>query len=149
MKTLLLDAGNSRLKWALHEAGELSQQGALTYERSALATQLDGVFGELLGSVGPLAGVTLCNVAGEEVEGILQETLSTHWIQNLPFNAGGSQSNTVPTIKNVTAQTEAYGVRCAYKQPAELGADRWAALVAARHHCSGTSCIIDCALKRS
>ena len=42
------------------------------------------------------------------------------------------------------AQVEAFGVRCAYQQPAQLGADRWAALVAARHHLDGPSCVIDC-----
>lgn len=144
MKTLLLDAGNSRLKWAFYEAGELSHQGALRYEWSSLAIQLDALIGRLLGEAGLLAGVTLCNVAGGEVEAILEEKLNVHWMQNTASDGAGAQTHTAPAIKKVVVQTEAYGVRSAYKTPDQLGADRWAALVAARHHCTGTSCIIDC-----
>lgn len=57
-----------------------------------------------------------------------------HWLQD----------DTPLTIENVVAQAQAYGVRCAYDTPAQLGADRWAALVAARVHVDGSSCVIDC-----
>lgn len=144
MKTLLLDAGNSRLKWALCEKGQLSQQGSLSYDWPLLAAQLGATFSKLFAELGPLAGVALCNVAGEKLAAILRETLSAHWSENQASGVQQVQVSPALTIKNVVAQSDAYGVRCAYEHPAQLGADRWAALVAARHICAGACCIIDC-----
>jgi len=47
------------------------------------------------------------------------------------------------TIDKVTAQAAAFGVTNAYREPSQLGADRWVALVAAHYHHQGPSCIID------
>lgn len=142
MKTLLLDAGNTRLKWALCEQGQLSRQDSLKYDWPSISTQLDATLGKLLTEVGPLAGVTMCNVAGEKFASALRALLSKHGRQHQSNDP--LQEDALLTIKNVVAQADAFGVRCAYKQPAQLGADRWAALVAARHYCEGASCIIDC-----
>lgn len=142
MKMLLLDAGNTRLKWALAEQGRLSGQGALLYEWPRLATQLDTVLGKLFDETKPISGVTLCSVAGEQLDKVLQKTVAT--LQEKRQSRGLDQECITLPIKYVRAQSEAYGVRCAYEDPAQLGADRWAALVAARHHLEGASCIIDC-----
>ena len=144
MKRLLLDAGNTRLKWAICEEGQLSQQGSLTYEWASLESQLDAVFSKLLVEAGPLDGVVLSNVVGKKFTEVLQKVLNVNRADGvLP---GGEQLKQSPpqAIENVTAQPNAFGVRCAYENPAQLGADRWAALVAARHYCEGASCIIDC-----
>lgn len=142
MKTLLLDAGNSRLKWAFCEQGQLSLQGALGYEWSTLADQLDAELGSLVSAEWPLAGVILCNVVGEKLEAAVRAMLSIQECKRQPHDR--VQERASLTIKKVVAQPAAFGVRCAYEQPAQLGADRWAALVAARHHCDGVSCVIDC-----
>jgi type III pantothenate kinase len=144
MKTLLLDAGNSRLKWALCEHGELSQQGGVEYEWPRLAAQLDASFTTLAVATGRLDGVLLCNVAGNKLEVVLRKKLATHWLPTDESAVHRVQETTSLTIKNVIAQADAYGVRNAYQQPAQLGADRWAGLVAARQHCVGLTCIIDC-----
>jgi len=144
MKSLLLDAGNTRLKWALCEDGRLSQQGALRYEWLSIADQLDATLGKLLAEAGALTGVTLCNVAGEKLAAVLQQKLLTDWNENSAAGDELVKENAALTIKNILAQPEAYGVKCGYENSAKLGADRWAALVAARHYCSGASCIIDC-----
>ena len=144
MKTLLLDAGNSRLKWALCEHGALSRQGGMVYERARLAAQLDAAFSALAAEVGPLDGALLCNVAGGRLDALLREKLATYWPARDASAAHQVQKTPSLTIKNVIAQQEAFGVRSAYKQPSQLGADRWAGLVAARHHSAGLTCIIDC-----
>lgn len=144
MKTLLLDAGNSRLKWALCERGALSQQGNIDYEWSRLAAQLDASFAALAIATGPLDGVLLCNVAGNKLDGVLREKLATYWPPTDKSAVNRVQETTSLTIENVIAQADAFGVRSTYQQSAQLGADRWAGLVAARQHCVGLTCIIDC-----
>ena len=147
MKRLLLDAGNTRLKWAICEEGQLSQQGSLTYEWASLGNRLDTVFGQLLVEAGPLDGVVLSNVVGKKLTDVLQEVLNVNRADGM-LPGGEPRKQSLPlAIENVTAQPNAYGVRCAYENPAQLGADRWAALVAARHYGiadgTGASCIID------
>lgn len=133
MRNLLFDAGNTCLKWALYEQGQLSHQQSLNYERQSLVEQFGASLDQWLTQAGTIDGVILCNVAGEEIEVALRTVLSKQF-----------QKNTALTIKNVNAQLDAFGVRSAYKQATQLGADRWVALVAARHHCDGLSCIVDC-----
>lgn len=110
---LLLDVGNTRLKWGLHDASGWHGQGAV------LLSALDGFEGVLAG-LGPIRRMLGANVAGAGVAGRLgvflaARGLATEWIQS---------------------QGEGFGVRNAYREPARLGADRWSALVGARalHH---------------
>ncbi len=128
--TLLVDAGNTRLKWALCSAGGFSRQGELAYDETHLSPRLAAQWDVL--SRHPVSAVVLSNVAGQRVhEAVLQ------WVNGL-------QETTPMTIETVEAQKQAFGVNCAYARPERLGADRWAGLVAARHHLPGASCIIDC-----
>ncbi len=110
---LLLDVGNTRLKWGLHDASGWHGQGAV------LLSALDGFEGVLAG-LGPVRRMLGANVAGAGVAGRLgvflaARGLAAEWIQS---------------------QGEGFGVRNGYREPARLGADRWAALVGARalHH---------------
>jgi type III pantothenate kinase len=110
---LLLDVGNTRLKWGLHDASGWHGQGAV------LLSALDGFEGVLAG-LGPVRRMLGANVAGGGVAGRLgvllaARGLAAEWIQS---------------------QGEGFGVRNGYREPARLGADRWAALVGARalHH---------------
>lgn len=130
MSVLLIDGGNSRLKWALCEHGEFLHQGLIAYQWPKLAAQ----FGEQWGGWLETAAVNklvISNVAGDRLTSALKQWLAEIRIQEL-------------AIDNVTAQAQAFGVQCAYRQPAQLGADRWAALVAARHYVKGACCVIDC-----
>ncbi len=138
MSVLLLDAGNTRLKWALCEQGQFLQYGVFTYEWSALPAQLQAQWGDLA-KKGAIKKLVLSNVAGDRFESLLRQW----WLGN------GSQEKalqeTVPlTIDIVQAQAQAFGVQCAYQQPMQLGADRWAALVATRHYIRGACCVIAC-----
>lgn len=106
---LLLDVGNTRLKWGLHDASGWQGQGAI------LLSALDG-FGDVLAGFGRIRRMLGANVAGSTVGGRLGAMLAARdlvpaWIQPQP---------------------EAYGVVNRYTEPAQLGADRWAALVGAR-----------------
>ena len=103
---LLIDAGNSFVKWGYHDGATwLSQQ------RAPLASFCANPLHYL---EMPPARVVISNVAGTAVQEVLLRALancSLHW---------------------VNAATSAHGVRNQYDAPAQLGSDRWAALIAAR-----------------
>jgi type III pantothenate kinase len=100
------------------------------------------MLGNFIDGPEPPSGVMLCNVAGEKLDKVLQDAVSS--FQEKRQSQGLDQESLLLPIEYVHAQAEADGVRCAYEYPAQLGADRWAALVAARHQLEGASCIIDC-----
>ena len=106
---LLLDAGNTRLKWGLHDGSGWQGQGAV-----ALA-ELAG-FADVLAGFGPLERVLGANVAGPEVAARLE----------------GFLTGRAPAPEWISSRAEAFGVRNGYLEPGQLGADRWAALVGAR-----------------
>lgn len=106
---LLIDAGNTRIKWARYE-GDWGGRG-------------DVPVGDVLhlaevwrGSDAP-SRVVVSNVAGAKVRSELALLLA-HWH--------------CPVIWVESRETEC-GVRNGYGDPAQLGSDRWAALIGARH----------------
>lgn len=127
---LLLDVGNTRVKWALlrgpyHRGVRFSAQGAL--ELAALSgrgTELR----RLIESLQPLAGIEACNVAGPGVERRLKSIARAAGLQALRFRRSAHA---------------AAGVRNAYAEPWRLGSDRWAALVGARaEHPGRALCLV-------
>ena len=107
---LVIDSGNSRMKWGLHEAGSWLAQGAVSNQELATLALRDW---QNLQRPSRVVGV---NVAGEaarvRVEGqIARWRLPVEWL--------------VPAAS-------AAGVTNRYTKPSQLGADRWACLVAAR-----------------
>jgi type III pantothenate kinase len=107
---LVLDAGNSRMKWGLHSGQGWVAQGATPNgEIGALAMR------EWQSLPRP-ARVVGVNVAGEAVR-LRIETALARW-------------RAAPVW--LTASAAACGVVNGYATPEQLGADRWAALVAAR-----------------
>ena len=122
MRTLLIDAGNTRLKWALVDEGRLSAH------RATLRSELPA-FAKWLARAPAVDRVVAVNVAGAPVERFLRAALR---------KAGG------PRPEFITSTRQAAGVRNAYARPERLGADRWAAAVAAWHRagCYRTVCAI-------
>ncbi len=114
----LIDAGNSRIKWAMLGAdGVLRAHGsvetaALRSNASALAPLFDAARGA------PLSRVIVSNVAGEAVRRAIEHGLSE----------GGTSGFSVEWFR---AATECAGVRNQYRDPGQLGADRFAALIGA------------------
>ena len=113
---LVLDAGNSRMKWGLHAGHGWVAQGATP----------NGEIGTLAlrewQSLPRPARVVGVNVAGEAVR-LRIEALLARW-------------HVAPAW--LTATAAACGVVNGYAKPEQLGADRWAALVAARRRGGAT-----------
>lgn len=115
---LLLDIGNSRLKWALLQGAyvrgrRFAAQGALDLTRPRGRAAL----GRLFELAGPAAGIVVCNVAGSSFERRLRAMARAAGVGALHF---------------VRSTHAAGGVRNAYAEPWRLGVDRWAALIGAR-----------------
>lgn len=105
---MLLDIGNSRVKWALVQAGEWLAEGvSMLDEADRLMDDWDRFT--------PPARVIASNVAGKE----RPRVLSAYW-----------QSRNVP-LHFMETNEECAGVRNLYEHPSQLGSDRWAALVGA------------------
>ncbi|WP_068808778.1 type III pantothenate kinase [Thauera phenolivorans] len=119
---LLIDAGNTRIKWRLvaprGEAGWIAE-GVLVHEEIA---SLRRVFRKHPG----IERVFGCNVAGPQVAG---------HVTNLAAAAGLTPEWLQPSA-------ECCGVRNLYDDPMQLGADRWAALIGARTVHAGAALVV-------
>jgi type III pantothenate kinase len=133
MSLLVLDSGNSRLKWALlrepYRRGEsFAARGVM--ELGALKST-HGVLGRVFEALS-VSGLTptlhACNVAGTAVEGQLR--------------AIARRSGLGP-IRFARSTAVGGGVRNGYGESWRLGADRWVALIGARHeHPKMDLCIV-------
>lgn len=122
---LLLDAGNSRLKWALLRNGHFEHGGVLDQTVEAIKELANAAWGHL---DAPEA-VVVANVAGEPLRRALNAWVKRRWKLTPDY---------------ITADVERFGIRNAYSEPARLGVDRWLALLAAREMFPGPLCVIDC-----
>jgi type III pantothenate kinase len=122
---LVVDIGNSRIKWATVKDGELTGHGAADYQDETLERQLDAAFEH----VDQPGAVAYCSVGASTTGKVLERWTDQRW--------------SVEAFRVVTA-AEGFGVRCAYARPETLGADRWAALVACRHQRKGAAVVVDC-----
>jgi len=123
MKDLLIDAGNSRLKWAFSQAGKLSAHGSAEH-----AGLLPVEATQAWLAAEPPERVIVANVAGEACGQLLQEWLQSHWQLKPEFVEVDSGYNEIAL---------------AYSDPSKFGVDRWLALIAARNLVSADVAVID------
>lgn len=122
---LLLDIGNSRIKWGLLVEGEFQSGGVTPRDDGDVATLLDDV--QLRANA--LQRVVVSNVAGDKYAAPLREQVKERWGCAVDF---------------VTTQATGFGVVNGYDEPSSLGVDRWLALIAARQSFDGALCVVDC-----
>lgn len=119
MRIVAVDAGNSRIKWGVWE-DEWSSQGSMpTAQFDTLAAAWE--------SVPPPYAIFASNVAGAQVRNSLDawaapRDIEVHWLES---------------------RREQCGVRSAYREPGQLGADRWASLIAAWHLVGGAALVVN------
>ncbi|GJM08416.1 MAG: type III pantothenate kinase [Lysobacteraceae bacterium] len=106
MSALYVDIGNSRLKWQCGEQG-----GRI----------------ETLDGDNPLAAWATLSPSAV----VLAQVGSDRWRQHC---GQWAEHRAVPLIEATTTR-QAAGLRCAYQTPANLGIDRWLAMIAAFHRC--------------
>jgi type III pantothenate kinase len=119
--TLLVDIGNSRVKWARFENGVLGVQHAAIHAGWSAADWRERLFGDR-----PAGSVLAATVAGGASADALREAART---------AGAAE------VQFATTRAEAAGVRNGYAIPSQLGVDRWLAVIGA-HHLVRRACVV-------
>ncbi len=128
-KALLVDAGNTRLKWSWLENGQRSEQQARVYPDSQdEIVSAQAILTELLHD-GRVRRVIMVHVLGDAF---------SRGVEQICQSAGCE-------LSLVSGTSGTYGIKLAYPDPAQLGADRLVGLVAARALAEHKAAIIiDC-----
>jgi type III pantothenate kinase len=115
---LLIDAGNTRIKWAFVKGDEWLRPGVLPIEQVRELAQH-------LNDISQVQQIWVSNVAGEKVARAIRA------FSSYPVNF-------------ITASEAQCGVRNSYNDAAQLGSDRWAALIAAWHLLGQACLVVNC-----
>ena len=119
---LLIDHGNSRIKWALSGAGTWSRGEPIGYRR-------DETDFSALESIEAPQSILVSNSAGSQALACLEDFCESQWCLE-------------PRI--LRAKSAQCGVTNSYVEPESLGSDRWLALIAARQLWQDPLAVIDC-----
>jgi type III pantothenate kinase len=122
---LLIDMGNTRLKWAVTTAGHI-MTGPPLLNSQINRNELIGLWKDIYR---PRRIAISCVSANQLLE-LVQTIARELWLD--------------VDIIRVKSQAQAFGVINAYPQPERLGIDRWLALVAVWQKYQGSACIVDC-----
>lgn len=121
---LLIDLGNSRLKWAQYATGLWRTDAAsLDSEKN-----IEALFDKVWGKIAKPQRVIVCSVSSLERLSALEQWMRTRWSV---------------TAHVVCPQAQQLGVKNLYRRPEQLGADRWAALIGARGLTDSAACVVD------
>jgi type III pantothenate kinase len=121
---LLIDLGNTRLKWALWDGAGLRRGGAVAH-----AGNLTIDFAALWKDISKVDAVFVASVAGDAVE----DSLGRHSRELFGLDP-----------QFIISSAAACGVRNAYAQPERLGVDRFLGLIAAHADTRGPTVIASC-----
>lgn len=122
MKSLLIDAGNSRLKWGVGSAGEIHRTGHIAQAKirdqglQVLTTRLPR----------HVDRVMISNVAGTSFATRLAGVVGAHCGCDVHF---------------ARVSKAGFGIRNSYSQPRRMGVDRWVAMIAAYAE-QGSACLV-------
>lgn len=119
---LLIDVGNSRMKW-----GEM-RNGVLGGFNSCPSRESNGL-PEYFCAIEKPKAIYVASVAGKEATKNLVEQITSLW-------------GVVP--QQLGTQQFCCGVTNGYREPSQMGIDRWAAMIAAGSHYAGPLCVVDC-----
>ena len=122
---LLVDIGNTNLKWTWLQGNQISAVESGAYRPEGVAVLADYSWSH----VERPDRVVVANVAGQQVADELEHWIRTTW---------GME----PEYIRSTAQE--LGIQNAYRNPEQLGVDRWLALIAARKKTLEAVCVVDC-----
>ncbi|WFP50804.1 type III pantothenate kinase [Methylomonas sp. EFPC3] len=123
---LLVDIGNSFLKWTLADSGMIAEPHYLNYRESDFMSVLTQAWT----SLSEPEQIGLAAVAAPEVVAKVLGLAQVMW--------------PAATVVKPSAAGQAFGVTSAYVKPEKLGVDRWLAMIGALHAYPGANCIVDC-----
>ena len=123
--SLLVDVGNSRIKWANSNNLTIDNHGSFTLKQLSLGESLDSHWQQIKNP----KHVWISNVAGKDIAHTLSDFIKHKWGINPVF---------------AKVQRERSGVVNGYEDANQLGIDRWLAIVAAWNKYHAPTCIVDC-----
>ena len=116
---LLIDAGNTAIKWRLANAGGLLDTGGSVSDVVSLCRRVEAE---------PWSVAGLASVASDATDAELVSALTA-----------GKEA----TVHRAAAQTTCLGLVSSYDEPERMGVDRWLAMLSANVHNEGALCVID------
>ncbi|TAN67608.1 MAG: type III pantothenate kinase [Methylobacter sp.] len=122
---LLIDMGNTRLKWAVATAGQLTAGSPLLNTEINRHELIDAWKG-----IGMPQRIAVSCVSASGLLELVQSVAFELWLD--------------VDIIVATSQAQACGVINAYQQPEKLGVDRWLSLIAVWRQYRKPVCIVDC-----
>ena len=123
---LLVDIGNSRLKWGLESNQKISQSRALFHQSTNFSQHLTKDWQALI----PPKTLAISSVSSEEIKSEIISLAQQLW-KNINIIIAKSKS-------------KQFNVQNSYSQPEKLGVDRWLALIASYNHYQQALWVIDC-----
>lgn len=124
-KILLVDVGNSRIKWSIFDRDQIGDQKSFAWKKKSIEKILDTNWDDF----DQINAVYVSNVAGNKVEKIISNWCEKNW-------------NITSTFAKVSEHDS--GVTNSYSKPKKLGVDRWLAMIAAWNLVKEKVCVIDC-----
>lgn len=121
---LLVDIGNSRIKWAVADAA-----GIRSGKAALLNESLETILHKLWRNVPKPERIVVSNVKGAVIAQALRDWSAKHWSVDPMF---------------IRPERRSHGVINRYRQPEQLGSDRWAAIIGARSLLDRAFCVVDC-----
>ncbi|OAI02690.1 hypothetical protein A1353_15715 [Methylomonas methanica] len=123
---LLVDIGNSRLKWTQVDGGRLQPTIFMDYRQAGFSERLR----EFWLNIPVPKQIAIASVSENALTLLLVEMAQALW----------------PGTEVIIPQSSptAFNVKNAYTHPEKLGVDRWLALQAAHRYYPGDTCIVDC-----
>ena len=119
---LLIDIGNTRIKWAVLNGRDVGAQAALVHENLGQDELI-----KALKSLPRPERILVSNVGGARAAELVRVAAAQIWSVQPEF---------------VESSASACGVRNAYTEPAKLGVDRWLAVIAAHGLERRAACIV-------
>jgi type III pantothenate kinase len=120
---LLIDVGNSRIKWAPLEQGRVGTQQAAVYRDWSVQDWRQQLFAPLQPT-----RVVACSVASPATCALID---------------AASADQTGQPAEWVVSTAAAAGVTNGYRNPLQLGADRWVAIIGAHRTWAADCCVVD------
>jgi type III pantothenate kinase len=120
---LLVDIGNTRIKWATYDTQGLGRQQAAVHAGWSYADLQQ----HIVRTTATPDRILVSNVAGPQLAALLTDVVTEAWSKQPDF---------------VHAGTVAAGVHNAYVEPAKLGVDRWLGMIAAHRMAPGAVCVV-------
>ena len=124
-KQLLIDIGNSTIKWAFYQVGQNIEMTRQAY----LSESGEAFFTGLWSSSDKPSFIFVTSVGHDDLVTALENAVRSLW---------GIK------IKRLVSQGKGYGLINAYDEPQSLGSDRWCAMIGAYHQSKSAVVVVDC-----